>query len=338
LSGFAAVALLLMISAPSSATDELPPGYNPDVRPDPEGTPTQVEVGVTFLDISSINDVSQTFSADLYFEVSWLDTRLANSSIQGERRYSFESIWNPAPGILNRRNMELVLPMMVRVDPAGRVSFAQRAFGDFSIPLDLRRFPVDSQVLFVKIVSYRFGPDEVEFVSGGSAAGGGRVFSLSGWHVPSTRASVWSEHDAASEFGVAHSTWRIDVQRDRSHFRYNFFIPLVLIVLMAWSVFWINPNFLPSQIAVSTSSVFTLIAFRFSMGLFLPKVSYMTLADKFTLGATVLVFYALAQAVSTGWLAKNNKETIAHAMDRWGRWIYLLVFAAILLVTLGSAI
>jgi len=58
-------------------------------------------------------------------------------------------------------------------------------------------------------------------------------------------------------------------------------LPLALIVLMAWSVFWIDPALLPTQIGVSTASVFSLIAFRFGTRDLLPPVHYMTRGDFF---------------------------------------------------------
>lgn len=333
-----AVLILGLLANPVLAVDQLPPGYSSSVRPDPEGVPTPVDVNILIVDIPAISDVAQTFTADIHFSMRWKDPRLADPQLTHDRKFPLEKIWNPQPGILNRRNLDIILPNLVRVDPQGNVLFTQRVYGDFAAPLDLRKFPVDKQVLLVEVVSYWYGPDELVFTSEENSKSHVKEFSLSGWHILSDFANVWEEHDAQSKLDVAHISWHIDIQRDRSHFRYNFFIPLVLILLMAWCVFWIDPNYLPSQIAVSTSSVFTLIAFRFSMALFLPRVSYMTIADKFTLGVTVLVFYALAQAISTGWLAKNNKEALAHAMDRWGRWVYLIIFAVILTITLGSAI
>ena len=43
----------------------------------------------------------------------------------------------------------------------------------------------------------------------------------------------------------------------------------------------------PSSLAISTASVFTLIAFRLSLMWSLPKVSYMTTADGFVLAITL---------------------------------------------------
>ena len=46
-------------------------------RPDPEGTPTEVAVGIYVIDLMKINDAEQTFTADFYFMVRWRDPRLS---------------------------------------------------------------------------------------------------------------------------------------------------------------------------------------------------------------------------------------------------------------------
>jgi hypothetical protein len=111
--------------------------------------------------------------------------------------------------------------------------------------------------------------------------------------------------------------------------------PLVLLVLMAWSVFWIDPSLLPSQLAVSTASVFALITFRLSMRDLLPPVHYMTRGDVFLLGCTFLVFSAFGQAVLTGRLAKGGRESLARKLDRWSRWIYLAAFGLLYWLTVS---
>jgi hypothetical protein len=103
---------------------------------------------------------------------------------------------------------------------------------------------------------------------------------------------------------------------------------------MAWCVFWIDPQFLPSQIGLSTATVFSLIAFRFSLRAFLPKVDYMTYLDEFVLASTVLVFSALGQAILTGRLAKTGHEALAHRVDVWSRAVYLVIFVVLTLMTL----
>jgi hypothetical protein len=125
----------------------------------------------------------------------------------------------------------------------------------------------------------------------------------------------------------------IVAEREVGYFLWTMAVPLALILFMAWMVFWIDPNFLPSQVGVATASVFSLIAYRTALRLSLPKVSYMTRADIFVLGATALVFGALGAAIATGRLAKEGKEDAAQTIDRWARWLYVILLVGLLFLS-----
>ena len=56
----------------ASAQDELV------ARPDPDGTPTEISVGLYFLDVAQIDDVAQDFGADVVIRAAWTDPRLAD--------------------------------------------------------------------------------------------------------------------------------------------------------------------------------------------------------------------------------------------------------------------
>ena len=58
----------------------------------------------------------------------------------------------------------------------------------------------------------------------------------------------------------------------------------------------------------------------------LPAVDYMTRADQFLLGTTLLVFAALGEVIVTSRLAKEGNEALARTIDHWARWIYLAIF------------
>jgi hypothetical protein len=232
-------------------------------------------------------------------------------------------------GFLNRRVADLVLPQTVRVDPAGQVVYVQRALATFASPLDLRRFPGDAQDLRVQLVSYRYSPGELALRVDRTVTGSLEAFSVTGWQLGLGAADVASFVLPGADLARAGITFRLRAQRETNYYILTMFIPMVLIALMGWCVFWIDPSLLPSQIAVSTASVFTLIAFRFSISFSLPKISYLTVADQFMLAITLLVFTALGQAVLTGRLAKSGKAALARSLDRGGRWIYFAALASL---------
>jgi hypothetical protein len=103
---------------------------------------------------------------------------------------------------------------------------------------------------------------------------------------------------------------------------------------MAGSVFWIDPAELGPQVGVSTASVFTLIAFLFSLGDLLPRVSYLTRADQFVLGSTLLVFLAFGEAIMTAKIAQGGNPSLSRKIDHWARAICPGLFAVVALASL----
>jgi hypothetical protein len=104
-----------------------------------------------------------------------------------------------------------------------------------------------------------------------------------------------------------------------------------LIVAMSWIVFWIDPDQSSTQIGVATTSMLTLIAYRFMVGGAIPPVPYLTRMDHFILGSTFLVFAALLQAVATSIMAHRKKMDRARKTDKMCRVIFPLTFAVMLL-------
>lgn len=88
------------------------------------------------------------------------------------------------------------------------------------------------------------------------------------------------------------------------------------------------------RISISTAALFTLIAFQFSLGRVLPPISYLTRADEFVLGSSVLVYLALAETIFSGKLNVGGKAELARRVDRHSRWVYPTLFLVVVVVTL----
>jgi neurotransmitter-gated ion-channel len=111
------------------------------------------------------------------------------------------------------------------------------------------------------------------------------------------------------------------------------FLPMSLIFFMSRTAFWIQSNVVPPRIAISTASIFSLIAFGFSIRLSLPRVSYVTRADLFVIGCTLLVFLALGAAVIGSRWASADKLQQAIRLNAAIRWIYVGLFIVVATVS-----
>ena len=303
-------------------------------RPDPEGVPTRVTVGVYVLDIMAVDDLRQAFTADFFLLVTWKDQRLAqesNTNPESPRIFQMDEIWQPFMTILNERNLDRFYDEVLRVDDQGRVDYVQRLQGELTTPLFLKDFPIDSQLLKIKITSMRYGPDEVEFIMDEGRTGGRSTFSIPGWDVFGHAAEVTTERIEVQNRDVARIDFTAEAKRHIGYYVIKAIIPLLLIIFMAWAVFFIPPTSLGPQIGVPTSSIFALFLFMHRISSLLPRISYLTRMDRFILGAITLVFLTLGESILTSVLALHDKQELALKIDRWARFVYLGIIIIVFL-------
>jgi len=304
-------------------------------RPDPEGQPTEVRFGVMLIDLQSINDSAQSFNADIYFLASWLDTRLISADLTESLvgcMIPIEDVWTPRMIFVNERSVRRMLEEKVSVGEDGTVEYVQRLQGEFTSQLRLRDFPFDEHELSLEVVARGYSPEQVRFVP---EHGKGAVaeLTITDWHVGQPSAKVEGRYVEPRDSTVASVSFRTPIKRRLGFYTLKTFLPLTLIVCMSWAVFWIKPGLLPPQIGVSTSAILTLIAFQFSLGYMLPRLSYLTRADRFLIGSTLLVFLAFGEALRTSYLANRDQEDRALRIDRISRVLFPTLFVLLLVVS-----
>jgi hypothetical protein len=289
-------------------------------RPDPDAGPTKVEVGLIVLDIDQIDSADQNFDANVYIIVRWTDPRLKHTG----RRNSvpLEEVWHPRILLLNQQKVWPTFPEIVSVSPNGQVTYRQRVWGAFSQPLDLRDFPFDDQEISIQLISAGYTQNEVELVVDPLSHMAERL-SLPDWDILRWSVDATAIRPIPSvETEVSAVVFSFEASRRVEYFIYQIIVPMILIVAMSWTVFWLNPMHSGTQISVAVTTMLTLIAFRFAAGMDLPKVDYMTKLDFFVLGTTVLIFTTLLQAIVTASMADSGDLVTARKIDLWCRWIF----------------
>src|SRR5437660_1766502 len=303
-------------------------------RPSADSGPTQISVGIWVADISNIDSAQQNFTAELAVVLRWKDPRLAHTG-NGVVRYPLEQVWHPRIAVVNETNsVSRKFPDLVEVEPDGRVTYRQRYAGAFSQPLRLRSFPFDRQTFRLQFVAVRYRPNEVQFVpdqdwidNGLKQAGGiAPSITLPDWTIENWNTKSLS-YALAPGFEYSGYAFEFTAVRDVQHYILKVILPLVLIVIMSWSGFWIDPVNANSQISVAVTSMLTLIAYRFAVDTQVPRLPYMTRIDLFFLVSTLLVFFSLIEVLVTTILDNNKQTERAKKIDRYCRVIFPAIFA-----------
>jgi hypothetical protein len=188
----------------------------------------------------------------------------------------------------------------VEISPDGRVVLREQHWGDFSQRMNLHDFPFDEQEFSIQVVAA--GPEEfgeIEFLQDPETPSSiARKYSVADWQVTTQRVSsdplVMATGDRVEAFAFVFTAKRLS-----HHYVIKVIAPLIMIVALSFVVFWLDPDEGPSQLAVSVTSVLTVIAYHISLSTRLPEISYLTRFDVFVFGATLLVCLAMIEVVVT---------------------------------------
>ena len=307
----------------------------PKTRPVPKSGVTQVRFTVYIIDLVSIDNQRQEFTVDAYVEAEWKDPRLKFQKAAIKTcEAPLDTIWNPSLYLLNARSITTQFRDVVRIDTDGTVTYGQRGIGTYSAKLDLTKFPFDTQLLSISIISSEYGPQEVRFnfKAGGRAA----RFSEPGWAIKyrGTRVSAWKVayiRGMAQGQTLSRFDFVLTAKRDVAFYFWKIMVPIFLIVGMSWAVFWLDPNDVGVQMGIGTASMITIVVFLFTSNNELPKISYLTRLDLFVYASLLLVFSAFVQALTTCAFAERDRLALARRIDVWSR----AMFPAVYVVAVG---
>jgi uncharacterized membrane protein YidH (DUF202 family) len=109
-----------------------------------------------------------------------------------------------------------------------------------------------------------------------------------------------------------------------------------LILFLAWMAHWLPVDVIPPRMGTATATVFSLIAFGVSFRLTLPKITYLTDADRFVLYATLLVIASLAVTVASVRWASTDRKEAAEKLTRRARLAFPFLYGLIVLLTFAT--
>ena len=112
-------------------------------------------------------------------------------------------------------------------------------------------------------------------------------------------------------------------------------LPMALLVVLSWSVFWMDRESLGNRMDVSFIGILTVVAYQIMIGSSLPRIPYFTLMSAFiyvsffTMSASALVNLVVDRFDRTG------KKERGDRLDRVCRWAFPAGYATLLLLSMA---
>jgi hypothetical protein len=262
-------------------------------------------VGIAFFvtELREIDAVRDAYAFRGYVRSTWCDPRRAfdPAAVGASRRVSFgkaaeeqmASAWSPAGFPVNRIGQMDVTDRELIVRPDGTVesnlNISLRVAADF----DLRRFPFDRQRLELAVESFLWPEDDLVIVAEPQATGFAQDFSIPEWNIRRVGTRTESSSALRSAEPFSRIVLEIDVVREWGFYVWKIMLPLVVIVALSWSIFWMSDERVAGRSRITATGVLTIVAYQFVVGEDLPRIAYLTLLDK----VMILSFMLLAVTV-----------------------------------------
>ncbi|MEH0152890.1 hypothetical protein V6R21_02025 [Limibacter armeniacum] len=296
-------------------------------RPDKD-RPTEVEVTLIILDIDEISDADQSFVANFFSIATWKDPRLAHD--KGDLiKMPLDSIWHPTFQLVNQQKVWRTFSEVATVTQDGTVMLRQRVWGNFSQPLALQDFPLDIQTFTISIVSVGNQKEDVK-IKVNPQSSVTRKPSVAGWKILSDTVDFTPVRLTEEVQTALTLNQRFKAKRSIGFYVYNVILPLVMIVIMSWIVFWIPPSDLGTRVGISITSMLTVIAYRFMVHSSLPTISYLTRIDYLINEATIIIFCTLLINLIANLMWKKKQESYKNGVDLIARILFPLMLTGIL--------
>ena len=121
------------------------------------------------------------------------------------------------------------------------------------------------------------------------------------------------------------------IERNSSYYIYKVIAPIILILLVCWSVFWLRSDQIESRLTVSIVCLLTLIAYNFIVDENIPKLAYLTALDQIILSS--YFFASIPTVLSIYFSTQKEGSTILNYQKQirlLGPLLYLLIILLIM--------
>jgi hypothetical protein len=362
--GFLVVALLAATTAPRNALAlevseaemiAAQTQSNKFMRAPPQGKgPVEVTVSFELRDVDYIDDDAETFEFTGVLKLSWHDPRQAfDPVIEGtdekiyQGSFQFDEVivgWYPQLILVNESGLFEKHGVLLRVRPDGSLSLFETVNAIAKVNLDLRRYPIDQQRLKSVFHVLGFGSQEIVLRLDPDYNDGDlnvdESFQMPQWRLTGIKSSIGTRNTPLIGKGATASTFTVSIDLQRS----SFFIlrlvilPLMIIVMLSWSVFWMDKSSLGDRISVSFIGILTAVTYQVILSEILPRLSYFTLINEGFLSISFLVMcMTVIVNLRVGYLDRHGMSEAGDRLDHRCRWMFPVFYFGALLVIVWMA-
>ncbi|XP_045620354.1 glutamate-gated chloride channel [Procambarus clarkii] len=291
----------------ATATEEIlgiltnPDVYDPAIRPSvADGSATEVQIQTYFRNID-IDDVNMKANFDITFRMIWNDERLTFNTGGVE----YVTVLNPYlawlpdaffKNAITTQRKSIHPEAYLRIFPDGRVIYSTRLSLKQSCPMDLVRFPHDTQVCHINVASYGYTSDSLVFtMAAESAIAISRELHADRFSFEKYDTGSCDTETATGVYSCVEVNMKI--RRVFGSYLLEMYIPTIFLVIVAWFGFLIPPSQFLGRLLLTLIPLITLASFSNLYKESLASVPYIRAVDIFTGISLVIIFGTLVHVI-----------------------------------------
>uniref|UniRef100_A0A8C4QX21 Glycine receptor subunit beta n=2 Tax=Eptatretus burgeri TaxID=7764 RepID=A0A8C4QX21_EPTBU len=290
----------------SNIINRLLQNYDPRIRPNFKGPPVDVRINIFINSFGSIQEATMDYRVNIFLRQKWNDPRLKlPTDYQGSDLLTidpklFKCLWKPDLFFANEKNANFhdvsQENILLFISRSSDVLLSMRLSLVLSCPLDLMLFPMDMQRCKMQLESFGYTTDDLRFIWESGDPVQMNDIALPQFDI--AREDV--EYRNCTKFykGTGYYTCVeviFTLHRQVGFYMMGVYAPTLLIVVLSWLSFWINPDASAARVPLGIFSVLSLSSESMSFSAQLPKVSYVKAIDVWLIMCLVFTFASLVE-------------------------------------------
>ena len=313
--------------------------------PNPPASPTVVTVGVFLANLLDLDEVTETFQVELIMVAEWDDPRLAfDPAVEGTETKIFQGQlqfnegfagWWPQLVIINEVGLGDISAIKIEVRPDGHVRFMEARNVTLETPMRLEPFPFDTQTLQARMVAFGNDSDQVLLEVNQRMLGAteehvknDKLVNMAEWRLLNLdMVTRFSDHRFYGEVKpVSELLFTVTLQREAASVLWKVVLPLIILVLLMWAIFWMEVDNLSDRLNVAFIGILTVVAYQFLIEGSMPRISYFTFTDTVLLYSFLVMCLSVLESLVLTTMCKAGHKTAAVRVDHVARWAFPVIY------------
>ncbi|CAH1772521.1 unnamed protein product [Owenia fusiformis] len=297
-----------------------------DKRDSPHGSdPTEVKIGIYINTFYSISEQTMDYSVNIYFRQTWYEPRLAKK----DKRKKGESgmikladgmwsqLWVPDTTFRNEKKAafhDVTIPnRLMRLYDDGKIWYAMKLTVTLSCPMNLAKYPMDTQFCPIMIESFGYTKSTLYFNWWDTPVATEDHLEMPQFRLIKSHLIDCSQNYSTGAYPCLQINF--ELKRDLGYYIIQIYMPSWLIVILSWVGFWINVDAVPARVTIGLLTVLTTTTQSSGARSSLPRVSYIKAIDVWMSVCLIFVFSSLLEYAVVNVMSRKQTQSTSFNMN-----------------------